>query len=76
MCHGHEFFEAAVDATERLGRRTMLLSKFPEHLPAKLPALARHFFRTTFAIIANARRWCIMGELAQPQPGWREACRS
>jgi rhamnosyltransferase subunit B len=41
--HGHEFFEAAVDAAARLGRRTMLLSKFPEHLPAKLPPLVKHF---------------------------------
>jgi rhamnosyltransferase subunit B len=41
--HGHEFFEAAVDAAGRLGRRTMLLSKFDEHLPEKLPENVRRF---------------------------------
>lgn len=41
--HGHEFFEAAVDAAERLGRRTMLLSKFDAHLPAKLPQNVERF---------------------------------
>jgi UDP:flavonoid glycosyltransferase YjiC (YdhE family) len=41
--HGHEFFEAAMDAAARLGRRTMLLSKFDEHLPAKLPGNVQRF---------------------------------
>jgi UDP:flavonoid glycosyltransferase YjiC (YdhE family) len=41
--HGHEFFEAAMDAAARLGRRTMLQSKFDEHLPAKLPGNVQRF---------------------------------
>ncbi len=41
--HGHEFFDAAVDAAGRLGRRTMLLSKFDEHLPGKVPENVRRF---------------------------------
>jgi UDP:flavonoid glycosyltransferase YjiC (YdhE family) len=41
--HGHEFFQAAADAARLLGRRTMLLSRFPEQLPANLPENVRHF---------------------------------
>jgi UDP:flavonoid glycosyltransferase YjiC (YdhE family) len=41
--HGHEFFAAAVEACVRLGRRGILLTRFPEQLPAELPACVRHF---------------------------------
>jgi rhamnosyltransferase subunit B len=41
--HGREFFAAAVDASRRLGRRAVLLTKFPEQLPAALPSGAAHF---------------------------------
>jgi rhamnosyltransferase subunit B len=41
--HGHKFFAAAVDACQRLGRRGVLLTRFPEQLPADLPASVRHF---------------------------------
>lgn len=40
--HAHGFFEAAVDALARLGRRGLLLSKFDEHLPPLDPSVVRH----------------------------------
>jgi rhamnosyltransferase subunit B len=39
----HQFFEAAVEACERIGRRGILLTKYAEQLPAKLPSTVRHF---------------------------------
>jgi len=39
----HQFFEAAVEACERLGRRGILLTKYADQLPAKMPASVRHF---------------------------------
>ncbi len=41
--HGREFFEAAIDACSRLGVRAMLLTRFPEQLPPRMPAHASHF---------------------------------
>jgi UDP:flavonoid glycosyltransferase YjiC (YdhE family) len=38
-----QFFAAAVEACEHLGRRGILLTKYEEQLPAKLPAHVRHF---------------------------------
>jgi UDP:flavonoid glycosyltransferase YjiC (YdhE family) len=38
-----QFFEAAVEACGRLGRRGILLTKYADQLPAKLPASVRHF---------------------------------
>ncbi len=43
MVHGRSFFEAAVDACTRLGRRGILLTRFPEQIPTNLPADVRHF---------------------------------
>jgi UDP:flavonoid glycosyltransferase YjiC (YdhE family) len=43
MRHPRQFFEAAVDACRRLGRRGLLLSRFRDQLPAGLPAGVRHF---------------------------------
>ncbi|MFM8893506.1 MAG: glycosyltransferase [Planctomycetia bacterium] len=40
---GHGFFRAAAEACERLGRPGLLLTRFPEQLPAELPAGVRHF---------------------------------
>lgn len=37
----HAFFEAAVDACRRLGRRGVLLTKYPEQIPASLPDTVR-----------------------------------
>jgi rhamnosyltransferase subunit B len=39
----HTFFAAAVDACDRLGQRGILLTKYAEQLPARLPAAVRHF---------------------------------
>jgi rhamnosyltransferase subunit B len=43
MLHGQEFFRAGVEACRLLGRRGILLTRFPEQLPAHLPADVRHF---------------------------------
>lgn len=39
---GHDFFLAAIDACRRLGRRGLLLTRFPEQIPAPLPDSVRH----------------------------------
>lgn len=39
----HQFFAAAVDACQRLGRRGILLTKYDHQLPARLPESVRHF---------------------------------
>jgi UDP:flavonoid glycosyltransferase YjiC (YdhE family) len=38
-----QFFVAAVDACQRLGRRGILLTKYAQQLPTKLPDYVRHF---------------------------------
>jgi UDP:flavonoid glycosyltransferase YjiC (YdhE family) len=43
MVHGREFFQAAIDACGQLGRRGMLLTRYPEQLPPDLPPSVRHF---------------------------------
>jgi rhamnosyltransferase subunit B len=43
MRHGEPFFAAAVDACERLNRRGVLLTRYPEQLPPKLPTGVTHF---------------------------------
>jgi rhamnosyltransferase subunit B len=37
MQHGDRFFRAAIEASQRLGKRAILLTRFREQLPAKLP---------------------------------------
>jgi UDP:flavonoid glycosyltransferase YjiC (YdhE family) len=39
----HGFFDAAVEACDRLGCRGILLTKYDHQLPANLPATVRHF---------------------------------
>lgn len=39
----HQFFDAAVDACQRLGRRGILLTKYAHQLPPHLPETIRHF---------------------------------
>ena len=39
---GRDFFLAAADACRRLGRRGLLLTRFPEQIPAGLPDTVRH----------------------------------
>jgi len=48
MKHGHAFFAAAVEACRRLGRRGILLTGYPEQLPAGLPEGVRHFAYVPF----------------------------
>ncbi|QDV75536.1 glycosyltransferase [Botrimarina mediterranea] len=38
MRFGHKFFEVAIDACQRLGRRGVLLTKYADQLPARLPS--------------------------------------
>lgn len=40
--HGEAFFQTAVAACEKLGRRGLLLTIYPEQLPANLPDSVRH----------------------------------
>jgi rhamnosyltransferase subunit B len=39
----HQFFQAAVEACERIGRRGILLTKYADQLPANLPRSIGHF---------------------------------
>lgn len=39
----HQFFEAAVDACQRIGSRGILLTKYDHQLPSHLPDSVRHF---------------------------------
>jgi UDP:flavonoid glycosyltransferase YjiC (YdhE family) len=43
MTQGKWFFEAAVDACQRLNRRGILATRYPEQLPGELPEGVRHF---------------------------------
>jgi rhamnosyltransferase subunit B len=43
MKQGRDFFAAAAEAAGRLGRRAVLLTRFPEQLPDRLPRGVRHF---------------------------------
>ncbi len=49
MASGAEFFEAAVDACQRLDRRGILLTKYPEQLPKELPGNVQHFSFVPFS---------------------------
>ncbi len=43
VLHGQDFFRAAVEATQRLGRSAILLTRFPEQIPRSLPETVRHY---------------------------------
>jgi UDP:flavonoid glycosyltransferase YjiC (YdhE family) len=47
--HARPFFEAAASACARLGRRGVLLTRFPEQVPAALPEDVRHFAYAPFS---------------------------
>jgi UDP:flavonoid glycosyltransferase YjiC (YdhE family) len=49
--HAAEFFRAAIDASARLHRRALLVTGYREHLPASLPAHARHVSYASFATL-------------------------
>lgn len=48
MRHGDQFFAAAVEAAQRLGRRALLLSRFHRQIPERLPEGVRHFDYLSF----------------------------
>jgi len=39
----HQFFETAVEVCQQIGRRGILLTKYAEQLPEKMPPTVRHF---------------------------------
>lgn len=49
MQHAARFFEASAEACARLGRRGLLLTAFPQQLPARLPDGVRHFESIPYA---------------------------
>lgn len=49
MKKGQKFFATAVEACVNLGRRGMLLTRFPEQVPISLPASIRHFEYVPFS---------------------------
>jgi len=49
MTEGEDFFEAAVEACQRLQRRGILLTKYPDQLPKNLPTDVRHFSFVPFS---------------------------
>lgn len=49
MRHGLPFFTAAAQACESIGRRGLLLTRYPENIPANLPAGVRHFAYAPFS---------------------------
>lgn len=51
MFFGHEFFRAAVEACQMLGRRGILLTRYPEQIPAGLPPGVRHFDFVPFSAL-------------------------
>ena len=51
MRHGHAFFQAAIEACERLGRRGLLLTRFGEQLPATLPTSVMHVTFAPFSLL-------------------------
>jgi UDP:flavonoid glycosyltransferase YjiC (YdhE family) len=49
--HAERFFRAAVDAAVRLHRRAVLVSSYPEHVPAGLPKEVHHAAYAPFATL-------------------------
>jgi rhamnosyltransferase subunit B len=47
--HGQAFFDAAIRVTQQLGRRAILLTRFPEQLPNVLPEGIAHFGYVPFS---------------------------
>lgn len=46
---GHRFFQQAVAACQQSGRRGMLMTRFNDHVPARLPTRVRHFPYASFS---------------------------
>jgi len=49
MQHGKRFFHESVVACQMLGQRVILLSRFPQHIPERLPEGVQHFYYIPFA---------------------------
>jgi UDP:flavonoid glycosyltransferase YjiC (YdhE family) len=49
--HGRPFFEAAIEACTRLGRRGLLLTRHPEQIPSGLPEGVRHVPYAPFGLL-------------------------
>lgn len=49
MAHGQDFFRQGVEALKLLGKRGMLLSRFPETIPGNLPDSVKHFNYVPFS---------------------------
>jgi rhamnosyltransferase subunit B len=49
MKQGQAFFAAAIEACQKLGRRGVLLTRFPEQVPSPLPPGVRHFEYVPFS---------------------------
>jgi UDP:flavonoid glycosyltransferase YjiC (YdhE family) len=47
--HARPFFQAAAGACARLGRRGVLLTRFPEQVPSEMPEGVRHFAYAPFS---------------------------
>jgi UDP:flavonoid glycosyltransferase YjiC (YdhE family) len=67
--HSKAFFSAAVEACGKLGRRGVLLTRFADQLPPRLPAGTRHFeyvpFSQVFARAAAVVHHGGVGTMAQ-----------
>jgi rhamnosyltransferase subunit B len=51
MAHGREFFARAVDSAEALGMRAVLVTRYPDQLPKRLPAFACHVHGAPFDLL-------------------------
>lgn len=49
MAQGERFFRVSAEVCRRIGRRGILLTQFPEQLPAELPDGVRHFDYVPFS---------------------------
>ncbi len=51
MKHAKDFFQASVQATLKLGKRALLLTKYASQLPDKLPTTIKHVEYIPFSIV-------------------------
>jgi UDP:flavonoid glycosyltransferase YjiC (YdhE family) len=49
MAHDAEFFRVSAEVCRVSGRRGLLLTQFPEQVPARLPETVRHFHYVPFS---------------------------
>jgi UDP:flavonoid glycosyltransferase YjiC (YdhE family) len=49
MKHARRFFASGLEACQRIGRRALLLTHFPEHVPSPLPSTAARFDYAPFS---------------------------